>query len=104
MRGRRVATTRVRVDALPAELRSVLLLVCVEGRSYRVATEALGAPTGAVMSPLAPRTAPTARLDIAPRKDTAAGRAVDYVRAEILKWTGGPGGTLHAPNKRKMGL
>lgn len=41
------------IDALSAEQRAVLLLVGVEGFSYREASEALEIPTGTVMSRLA---------------------------------------------------
>ncbi|MHA1566362.1 MAG: RNA polymerase sigma factor [Alphaproteobacteria bacterium] len=41
------------IDALPAVQRAVLLLVGVEGFSYREAAEALEIPTGTVMSRLA---------------------------------------------------
>jgi RNA polymerase sigma-70 factor (ECF subfamily) len=41
------------VDALPADQRDLLLLVCVEDVSYRDAAEILGIPIGTVMSRLA---------------------------------------------------
>lgn len=41
------------LDALPAEQRSVLVLVCVDGLSYKEAAEVLGTPVGTVMSRLA---------------------------------------------------
>ena len=41
------------IDALPQDSREVLLLVCVEERSYREAAETLGIPIGTVMSRLA---------------------------------------------------
>ena len=41
------------LGALPAEQRSVLVLVCVDGLSYREAAEVLGTPIGTVMSRLA---------------------------------------------------
>jgi RNA polymerase sigma-70 factor (ECF subfamily) len=41
------------IDDLPEEQREVLLLVCVEGLSYRETAEVIGAPIGTVMSRLA---------------------------------------------------
>jgi RNA polymerase sigma-70 factor (ECF subfamily) len=41
------------IDALPVEQREVVLLVCVEGLSYRAAADATGVPVGTVMSRLA---------------------------------------------------
>jgi RNA polymerase sigma-70 factor (ECF subfamily) len=41
------------VTALPEEQRAVLLLVCVEGQSYKAAAEILEIPLGTVMSRLA---------------------------------------------------
>jgi RNA polymerase sigma-70 factor, ECF subfamily len=41
------------VAAMPEELRSVLVLVCVEGLKYREAAEVLDIPIGTVMSRLA---------------------------------------------------
>jgi RNA polymerase sigma-70 factor (ECF subfamily) len=43
---------RATVDTLPDELRLVLALVALEGRSYREAAEALDIPIGTVMSRL----------------------------------------------------
>ena len=40
------------VNALPMEQRSVILLVCVEGFTYRETADALGVPIGTVMSRL----------------------------------------------------
>ncbi len=58
--GERVAEGRMTLDAvrrvlgtLPSEQRSVLLLVCVDGLSYKEAAEVLGTPIGTVMSRLA---------------------------------------------------
>lgn len=48
-----LAEVRRRVAALPEEQRAVLLLVCVEGASYREASEILGVPLGTIMSRLA---------------------------------------------------
>ena len=47
-----LAAVRVRIGALPEELRSVLVLVCVEELSYREAAEILEIPIGTVMSRL----------------------------------------------------
>lgn len=58
--------TRVRrqIDRLPEEQRAVLLLVGVEGLTYREAAETLDIPTGTVMSRLArARAALTEHLD-----------------------------------------
>jgi len=53
------------IEALPAEQREVLMLVCVEEFSYKEAAETLGIPIGTVMSRLArARTALAARLGI----------------------------------------
>jgi RNA polymerase sigma-70 factor, ECF subfamily len=41
------------IDELPEEQRAVLVLVCVEGMSYREAAEVTGVPVGTVMSRLA---------------------------------------------------
>lgn len=41
------------VEEMPEQYRTVLLLVCVEGLSYREAAETLGVPAGTVMSRLA---------------------------------------------------
>lgn len=41
------------VARLPEEQRSVLMLVCVEGLSYKEASDAIGVPAGTVMSRLA---------------------------------------------------
>ena len=43
---------RRRIERLPPEQRAVLMLVCVEGQSYREAAEILGTPVGTVMSRL----------------------------------------------------
>lgn len=47
-----LAAVRARIAALPEELRTVLVLVCVEELSYREAAEALDIPIGTVMSRL----------------------------------------------------
>ena len=77
--GRDMAETRSTLAAawrsirsLPEEQRSVLVLVCVEGLSYRETAHALDMPIGTVMSRLArARKAITATID-ADRGDTAA--------------------------------
>ena len=52
---RRVSLVQVRraLEHLTAEYRSVLMLVCVDGMTYREAAEILGIPIGTVMSRLA---------------------------------------------------
>ena len=57
--GEQLAEQRMTLDAvrrvlggMPAEQRSVLLLVCVDGLSYKEAAEVLGTPIGTVMSRL----------------------------------------------------
>ncbi len=57
--GERVVEGRMTLDAvrrllsgLPEEQRTVLLLVCVDGLSYREAADVLGTPVGTVMSRL----------------------------------------------------
>lgn len=59
-----LASVQQAVAVLPEEQRSILLLVCVEGLSYKAAAEVLEIPLGTVMSRLA-----RARL--------AVGRALD---------------------------
>ena len=48
-----LAAVRAAIDALPAEQRAVLVLVTIEGQSYRDTAEILGIPIGTVMSRLA---------------------------------------------------
>jgi RNA polymerase sigma-70 factor (ECF subfamily) len=57
------------VAALPEAQRVALLLVCVEGYSYREAGDILGIPVGTIMSRLA-----RARLALVERLDTVAGK------------------------------
>ncbi len=47
-----LAQVRRVMDTLPEDQRSVLMLVCVEGLSYREVAQALGIPEGTVMSRL----------------------------------------------------
>ncbi|MFN3644352.1 MAG: sigma factor-like helix-turn-helix DNA-binding protein [Gemmobacter sp.] len=47
-----LAEVRRAMDALPADQRAVLMLVCVEEMSYREAPEVLPIPIGTVMSGL----------------------------------------------------
>lgn len=47
-----LAQVRRVMDTLPQDQRSVLMLVCVEGLSYREVAQALGIPEGTVMSRL----------------------------------------------------
>jgi RNA polymerase sigma-70 factor (ECF subfamily) len=47
-----LALVRHRLQQLPAEQRAVLMLVCVDGLSYREAAEVLGVAIGTVMSRL----------------------------------------------------
>ncbi len=60
----RLTLTRVRqiVARLPEEQRAVLLLVCVEGLSYRETSQALGIPAGTVMSRLSRARATVQRI------------------------------------------
>ncbi|MGH6961075.1 MAG: RNA polymerase sigma factor [Dongiaceae bacterium] len=48
-----LASVQRAVAALPEEQRSILLLVCVEGQSYKAAADVLEIPLGTVMSRLA---------------------------------------------------
>lgn len=48
-----IAETLAAFDRLPVEQREVLLLVVVEGHSYREAAKVLGVPAGTVMSRMA---------------------------------------------------
>ena len=64
-----LAAVRSAIDTLPAEQRAVLMLVTVEGQSYRNAAEILDVPIGTVMSRLA-----RARLTLAERRAGTAQR------------------------------
>lgn len=48
-----LASVRDALDAMPAEQREIIMLVCVEDLSYRETAEALDIPIGTVMSRLA---------------------------------------------------
>lgn len=71
-------TVRRVVDALPEAQREVLLLVCVEGLSYRETAETLGLPMGTVMSRLA-----RARLAVARQSDEVKGGD----QTNIVRWS-----------------
>jgi RNA polymerase sigma-70 factor (ECF subfamily) len=47
-----LAAVRQAMNHLPAEQRTVLMLVCVDGLSYKEAAEVLGIPVGTIMSRL----------------------------------------------------
>jgi len=47
-----LASVRLAMQDLPADQRILLMLVCVDGMSYREASETLGIPLGTVMSRL----------------------------------------------------
>jgi RNA polymerase sigma-70 factor (ECF subfamily) len=47
-----LAAVRRTMDRLPADQRTVLMLVCVDGLSYKEAADVLGIPVGTVMSRL----------------------------------------------------
>jgi RNA polymerase sigma-70 factor (ECF subfamily) len=67
-----LGSVRKAVDALPNDQRQVLILVCVEGLSYREAADELDVPIGTVMSRLCrARTAVQAKLE--PRRRPPAG-------------------------------
>ena len=58
--GERAAEARITLDrvraglaTLPADQRTVLVLVCVDGLTYKEAADVLGVPVGTVMSRLA---------------------------------------------------
>lgn len=63
------------VARLPEEQRSVLMLICVEGLSYREASEVLGVPIGTVMSRLS-----RARLAVSAAVESGLGPAIAEVR------------------------
>lgn len=61
-----LAAVRAAVETLPDDLRLVLALVAIEGRSYREAAEALDIPIGTVMSRLSRARAQLLPLAAAP--------------------------------------
>lgn len=63
-----LAEVRRAVDRLPTEQRSVLMLVTVEGLSYKEAAEVAGVPVGTIMSRLA-----RARIALQQQLDSGAG-------------------------------
>jgi RNA polymerase sigma-70 factor, ECF subfamily len=63
-----LAEVRRAVDRLPADQRSVLMLVTVEGLSYKEAAEVAGVPVGTIMSRLA-----RARIALQQQLDSGAG-------------------------------
>jgi RNA polymerase sigma-70 factor (ECF subfamily) len=71
-----LAAVQRAVEELSADHRAVLLLVCVEGQSYKAAAEVLEIPLGTVMSRLA-----RARL--------AVGRALDSEQSATASQTKG---------------
>lgn len=70
-----LARVRARVDELPDDLRLVLMLVALEGRSYREAAEALDIPIGTVMSRLS-----RARAQLLPLTQTSDERARSWLQ------------------------
>jgi RNA polymerase sigma-70 factor (ECF subfamily) len=77
----RLALSEVRraVDRLPAEQRSVLMLVTVEGLSYKEAAEVAGVPVGTIMSRLA-----RARIALQQQLESGAGVRRSTWDAEAL--------------------
>jgi RNA polymerase sigma-70 factor (ECF subfamily) len=73
-------TVRRAVASLPEPQREVLLLVCVEGMSYRETAETLGLPMGTVMSRLA-----RARLAIARLTETDKNKGDDH--SNVVRWS-----------------
>ena len=65
-----LAAVRAAVDTLPDDLRLVLALVAIEGRSYREAADALAIPIGTVMSRLSRARAQLLPLATAPDSRT----------------------------------
>ena len=66
-----LAEVRRAVDRLPPDQRTTLMLVTVEGLSYREAAEVVGVPMGTIMSRLArARIALQQQLDMAPSGST----------------------------------
>ena len=70
------------VGTLPETQREVLLLVCVEGLSYRETAETLGLPMGTVMSRLA-----RARLAIARLTEDNKDKNRDDDHSNVVRWS-----------------
>jgi RNA polymerase sigma-70 factor (ECF subfamily) len=75
-------TVRRAVAQLPEAQREVLLLVCVEGLSYRETAETLGLPMGTVMSRLA-----RARLTIARLTEDNKDNNMGDEHANVVRWS-----------------
>ena len=69
------------ISALPPDQRALLVLVCVEGLTYREAAEVLSIPIGTVMSRLA-----NARLKLMKRLETRDGMSSDNIIPLVSKW------------------
>ncbi len=72
-----LAEVRRAVDRLPPDQRTTLMLVTVEGLSYKEAAEVAGVPVGTIMSRLA-----RARLALQTRLDGGAGRSTNDADAQ----------------------
>ncbi|MEJ0069966.1 MAG: RNA polymerase sigma factor [Pseudomonadota bacterium] len=75
-------TVRRAVATLPEAQREVLMLVCVEGLSYRETAETLGLPMGTVMSRLA-----RARLTIARLTEDNKDNNKGDEHANVVRWS-----------------
>jgi RNA polymerase sigma-70 factor, ECF subfamily len=72
-----LAEVRRAVDRLPSDQRNALMLVTVEGLSYREAAEVVGVPVGTIMSRLA-----RARIALQQQLEADPGRSVKNVDAQ----------------------
>jgi RNA polymerase sigma-70 factor (ECF subfamily) len=72
-----LAEVRQAVDRLPPDQRNALMLVTVEGLSYKEAAEVVGVPVGTIMSRLA-----RARIALQQQLDADPGRSVKNVDAQ----------------------